>query len=143
MNKDFNKIVLAVDGSEKSNKATDKAFFLAKNLSLDILAIYVLDKAIYETVIPANKSFEHWRSILAQEGHEVLNKIEKRGEINDLKIKTMILTGNPETELLKNIKENDLVIMGNKGKNAIDRIFLGSTTEKIMHHSDSTVMVVK
>ena len=143
MNKDYDKIVLPVDGSEKSYKAAEKAMFLAKNLNLDVLAIYVLDKGIYETVVPANKSFEHWKSILAEEGHEVLNKIVKIGKSNNINIKTLMLRGKPDTELLKNIKENDLVIMGSKGKNSLDRIFLGSTTEKVMHHSDTTVMVVK
>lgn len=141
--KNFDRIILAVDGSDKSKKAAEKAVFFAKNLDLDVLALYVLDKSIYDNVIPSNKSFEHWKSMLADEGHEVLNKIKGIGEKHKVKIDTLMLSGQPEIEILKNITKNDLLIMGNKGRNALDRILLGSTTEKVMHHSDSTVMVVK
>lgn len=143
MKKEYNRIILAIDGSKRSMKAAEKGIFIAKNLDLDVLAIYVLDKNIFEQVIPSNRAFEHWRSMLADEGHKSLNKIAEMGEEKDVKINTLLLEGKPDVELLKNIKEEDLVVMGSKGKSAMDRILLGSITEKVMHHSNSSIMIVK
>ncbi len=140
---DFKRVIIAVDGSKKSIKAAKKGIYIAKNLDLDVLAIYVLDKSVFETVIPSNKSFEHWRSMLADEGHKVLNKIDEMGKERNIKVNTEMLSGRPVEELLKHIKKNDLVVMGDKGRNPLDRLFLGSITEKITHHSNSSILIVK
>lgn len=143
MNKKFNRIIIAVDGSDTSKKAAKKGIYIAKNLNLEVLAIYVLDESVFQNVIPSNRAFEHWKSMLAEEGHKILNKIGEIGEENNVKINTLMLSGQPDDEIIKNIKKDDLVVMGDKGKNPLDRIFLGSNTEKVMHHTNSSILIVK
>jgi nucleotide-binding universal stress UspA family protein len=54
-----------------------------------------------------------------------------------------MVEGFPAQEIIKEARKNDLIIMGSKGISALNRIFLGGVAEKVIHHSKSTVMIVR
>lgn len=53
------------------------------------------------------------------------------------------LDGLPSKEIINIAEKNDLIIMGIKGKSSIDRILIGSVSENVLHHSDSSVMIIR
>jgi nucleotide-binding universal stress UspA family protein len=61
----------------------------------------------------------------------------------DIKVKTILIEGMPDDEIIKLANKNDLIIMGSKGHSSLDRILVGSVTEKVLHHSNATVMIVR
>lgn len=139
----YNKVVLAVDGSDRSIEAARKGIYVAKNLGSKVLAVYVVEENIFDDVIPPDGAFEQWKSMLVDEGNKTLNKIVDIGKENDVSVVTLLLEGSPEVEIGEQIEKNDLVVIGDRGKNMLDRLLLGSTTEYFLHHSNSNVMVVK
>jgi nucleotide-binding universal stress UspA family protein len=80
---------------------------------------------------------------MKKHGKSFLNEIKKLGKKEGVKIITKIVEGFPDQEIIKLAKKNDLIIMGSKGTSALDRIFLGRVSEKVIHHSPSTVMIVR
>ncbi|MFW6121234.1 MAG: universal stress protein, partial [Petrotogales bacterium] len=60
-----------------------------------------------------------------------------------VKVKKKLVEGIPDNEIIKLANKNDLIIMGSKGHSALDRILVGSVSEKVLHHSDATVMIVR
>lgn len=139
----FNRIILPVDGSDSSKKAVDKAIYFSERTNLPILSLYVIDMNIYSKTLTSDQVSEQWKSILSNEADSILSDIKKIGEEKGLDIKTQILEGAPSQEIIDESKENDLVIMGIKGKSAIDRILIGSVSENVLHHSAATVMIVR
>ncbi len=143
MTKLFNRVVVAVDGSEQSIKAAKKGIYIAKNFDLNVLALYVVEENIFDNIIPPDSAFKQWRSMLVDEGNKTLNKIVQLGEEKNVNVLTLLLEGHPEVEIVEKVKKEDLIVVGNRGKTMLDRLFLGSTTENLLHYSDSNVMVVK
>jgi nucleotide-binding universal stress UspA family protein len=139
----FDRIVLPVDGSDSSAKAVKKSLYLSKKTTIPIMAIYVIDMNIYSKTLTSDQVSEQWKSILSNEGNSILNEIKGQAENEGINIKTVILEGSPSEEIINESNKNDLIIMGIKGKSAIDRILIGSVSENVLHHSESTVMLVR
>ncbi|MCD6357179.1 MAG: universal stress protein [Thermoproteales archaeon] len=60
-----------------------------------------------------------------------------------LKLQKKIVEVIPYEEIVREARKNDLIVMGNKGMTALDRIFLGSVAEKVVRHAPCTVMICK
>jgi nucleotide-binding universal stress UspA family protein len=60
-----------------------------------------------------------------------------------VKVKKELVEGTPDDEIIKLANKNDLIIMGCKGHSVFGRILIGSVSEKVLHHSDATVMIVR
>jgi len=141
--KSFNRIILPVDGSESSDKAVEKSLYLAKKTGLPIIALYIIDMNIYSKTLSSDQVSEQWKAILSNEGDSILKDIKKRAEKHNINVKTRILEGSPSEEIMDTAGKNDLIIMGSKGHSAFERVLVGSVSEKVLHHSDSSVMIVR
>jgi nucleotide-binding universal stress UspA family protein len=150
--KGFNRIILAVDGSKVSKKATKKALSLAKKTGTDIIAIHVIQVPM-RTTPPARLAISSVRTTysyypelkktIEEKGRSIINKIKEIAISMQTNIKTKIVEGNPYDEIIKIADKNDLIIMGSKGHSTLDRILIGSVSEKVLHHSNTTVMIVR
>ncbi len=140
---EFNKIVLAVDGSEPSKKAAKKALSLAKETGIGVTAMHVIHVPM--TAVPSAQT-TYMRDIektMKKRGDSILDKIEEMGYNMDVKVKKILVKGIPDDEIIKEAEKDDLVIMGGKGHSALGRILVGSVSEKVLHHADATVMIVR
>ncbi len=143
MYKDFKRIIAPVEGSKASDRAIDKAINLGKELGLPVVAIYVIDMNAFSGVLTPDQVSTMWKNILRDEGAKILEQVKKRGLKKQVNIQPVILEGTPDDEIIKEANKDDLVVMGSKGKTAIDQIFIGSVSEQVLHHSDATVMIVR
>ncbi len=139
---EFNRIVVPVDGSDASEKAAEKAFSLANKTGLNVLLMHVI-QVPFSAIPTWNQPQPEWTDVIKKEGHNILNKLKEKGEKNDVKINTKLIEGLPDDEIIKESDENDLIIMGGKGHSAVGRVLIGSVSEKVLHHADSTVMIVR
>ena len=141
---EFNKIILPVDGSKEAKKAAKKAIFLAKHIGVEIVAMYVIDDTILNRYpFPDDILTPNLAELLKREGKEALDEVEKMAKKEGVKIKKKIVEGIPDEEIIKEARKNDLIVMGSKGKTALDRILLGSVSEKVVHHAPCPVMIVR
>ena len=140
--KDFQRIVLPVDGSDGSARAVVKALSLAKETGVDITALYVMEYP-YLASVDLSYSYPNINEILKKRGNEVLDTVKKQGLTLGVSVKTKLLEGIPDDQIIKEAKKNDLIVMGCKGRTALSRILVGSVCEKVVHHSKSPVMVIR
>jgi nucleotide-binding universal stress UspA family protein len=141
-NASIGRIITPVDGSDNSKRAVQEAFRLAKQTHQDILALYVVDTPRLTSVIPPDQVSTFWAEGLSQQGEEVLKEVSDLGEKEGVKVEKKLVVGFPEEEILKAATKDDTIVMGCKGKTALDRLFLGSVCENVIHHSSTPVMVV-
>ncbi len=139
----FKRILVPVDGSDSAKKAAYKALSIAKNMNIPITAVYVVDTNVFTGTLPPDQSYNHLTSILEQEGNDILSEIEQLGSQENVKTYTMLLKGIPDQIIIEEADKNDLIVMGGKGKTALDRIFLGSVSEKVLHHAKSHVLIIR
>jgi nucleotide-binding universal stress UspA family protein len=145
MTKVFGRIIVPVDGSEVAKKAAKKALELAKSTDTEVLALHVVnipgvyDLYAYPTEIPYHPLHE----LLRKEARSYLDEIEKLGKEMGVKVLTKHVDGHPTEEIIKEAKEDDLIVIGSKGKTALDRLLLGSVAENVARHASCPVMIVK
>ncbi|MBS3748223.1 MAG: universal stress protein [Candidatus Thermoplasmatota archaeon] len=138
----FKRIILPVDGSISSMNAAKKSIFLSKKLDIPLLSIYVVEKRRL-LKFTSSTEYNRWKRETEEEAQKNLNRIEKLASERNVDVKTMVLHGAPSEEIIKQVNKNDLIVMGSKGHSSLDRILLGSVSETVIHHADSTVMIVK
>lgn len=141
--KGFGRIIAPVDGSDGAAKAAKQALFLAKETKKPVIAIYVIDTPRLTEVIPPDDVSVAWEELLKKEGQKILNDIEKKGLKMGVSVKKKLLEGIPEEVIMKEAKKNDLIVMGCKGKSAVDRILMGSVCEKVTRHTTAQIMVIR
>lgn len=142
----YKNILVAIDGSEKAEKAFMEAVAAAKRNQATLHILYVNE-------VTGNYfgDFGFLTPNLQEELDEVAEK--QMNEHRNLAIEkgltdieTYILYGYPKT-LIANFNESkepiDLIVMGATGLNAVERALVGSTTSYVVNHAPCNVLVIK
>lgn len=140
----ISKILCPIDFSDSSALALKNAIVLSKKFNSKL---YVLN--VYESVHPVDyldvnylkNEIENERKKNENEFHDFLSNIDFRG----VKYETILLSGFPDIEILAFIREKkiDLLIIGTTGKSGIAKLFLGSTTEKVIRELPCSFITTK
>lgn len=144
MAKEFRRIIAPVDGSDEAKYAAKKAIFLAEHIGVDVVAMYVKDTSIFARFpVPDDVLSFNIDKFLEKEALSILDKVEKMGNRSGVKVIKKLVEGIPDEEIIKEARKNDLIVMGSKGMTALDRILIGSVSEKVLHHAPCPVMIVR
>ncbi len=143
----MDKILVAVDGSEQSKRALEKAKEIGNLFNSELIIMHVSNtiRNLHPHVI-SNQLESEVENLLWIEGKKLLDEIDEESKDYEGKITAFIKSGEPGEEIIKKAKiENcDLVIIGSRGLNAFSRTMLGSVSNKVVNHLDGiSVMVVK
>jgi len=140
----FTNILIALDGSEASQRALSRAVDEARVWSAQLQAIYVVETGLFSSLPPDN-TVEIMYRVLEKEGKTVLEKARKFGAENGITIATHIKQGHAGTEIttLAVKEKSDLIIVGSHGKSNTDRLLIGSVSTFVVTHSTVTTMVVR
>jgi nucleotide-binding universal stress UspA family protein len=136
----FEKIVLAVDGSAPSDRATATAADIAKGFGSEIIVLNVRETEIFwrgmaelETVGEASDLVDNTVRRLKDAG------ISARGEVHPA------LYGQAARVILELASEEgaDMVVLGSRGLSDLAGLVLGSVTHKVLHLAHCPVLVVR
>ena len=140
---EYKNILIAIDGSEQSEKALEQAINIAKKYESTIYLLAVLNSG------DLNVSTEFYHEILEREKSKielelaiVEEKVKVRG-YDDVKSKFII--SKPKQVIVSYSKEKniDLIIMGATGKGSVGNVIMGSTATYVVNHAPCTVMIVR
>lgn len=136
--KRISSILVAVDGSEYSDKAFEYACELSIMKNIPLKIINVVEE--YATV-----GYSIFRE-LKKSSRQMLHQYKGRAESLYIQnVSTIHSVGNAAEEILKiaNGKDVDTLVIGSKGKYGTSKDMLGGTSYKLVHYSKCTVTVVK
>jgi nucleotide-binding universal stress UspA family protein len=156
--KSFNKILIAIDGSENSKRAQKLGLEIAEAFNaevdlLNIVSIGVEDipvlpypmKPILTYTVPG--WVQPYSSEYMKESEEFLSKSleDARRAKPSLTITKKIFEGKPANRILKASKEGnyDMIVMGGTGWGNVGSLFLGSVSSNVVNNSEIPVTVVK
>ena len=150
MTKEFERIIIPIDGSKEAEKAAKKAIFLAKSTGIKTVAMYVVNTPIPHVAArgplietPVFTSYPQLWKLIQKQGYFYLNEIEKLGKKMGIAIIRKMVDGHPANEIIKEAKKDDLIVIGSKGITGLERLLVGSVAENVVHHASCPVMVVK
>ena len=125
------KILYPTDFSSYSNQAYFHALALAEHHHAKLTILYVF--------VPGGKNDdadrEHWR--------EQLEQIRPMNP--DIPVNHVLLEGDPAAQIVRyaNDAAMDLIVMGTHGRSGVERLLVGSVTERVMREAPCSVMAVK
>jgi len=138
----INKIICPIDFSQESSRALNNAIIMARmfKAKLVVLSLYPLFRQTF-IKLDASKINEQRRKDHEIEFHE----FKKPFNFVDVNFDMVIKGGDPALEILKSIKETkaDLVIMGTTGRSGINKVLMGSVTEKVVREMLCSFITLK
>ncbi len=128
------KILLCTDFSAHSERALDYALSLAQEYNAELTLLHVL-----EDMSPA-------KNLLAatSEAMRALEEAVPRDAGNWCRVKCLVRMGKPYQEIIQLAQEeqSDLVVLGVRGRNALDLALFGSTTHRVIQLGSSPVLAI-
>jgi nucleotide-binding universal stress UspA family protein len=140
----FTNILVAIDGSDASQRALVRAVEEAKVWNSRLHVMYVVETGLFSS-LPADNTVEIMYRVLEKEGAAVLEQAKKYAAEKGVTAITHIKQGHAGSEVvtLADKEKNDLVMVGSHGKSQADRLLIGSASTYVVTHSKVTTMVVR
>jgi nucleotide-binding universal stress UspA family protein len=139
----YKKILVPTDDSEHAKRAAKHAKWIALSSEAEILVLNVFETSSLSP-IRSRELKRDMKKLWTNEAKENLKGVLKIFNGSDLNVKSKIKEGRPVEAILQTIDDEDidLVVMGSSGKNAIDRLFIGSVAENVVRSANTAVLVV-
>lgn len=136
----YDKILVPTDGSEGASVSVDHAIEIAEKFDAEVHILYVVD-------VRASTAGDVWANMVGrfhEIGEDSTSAIAERLRNHGIESVKKVLEGVPHQEINSYADGNgiDLIVMGTQGRTGLDRVLLGSTTEKVVRTSDVPVMTV-
>jgi len=152
--KNYKKVLIAVDYDPSSLKVTKTGYWLAKEIDAEVTLLHVIADATYYSSLQYSRidGFENYIDLsklqlenedgLKEVSQNYLNKIKHK--LDDETIKTLIKEGDFATSILNaaNDLKVDLIVIGSHSRRWLEKILLGSVTEKVLQHSTIPLFIV-
>lgn len=143
----FTKILFPTDFSDSSRQALDYILHLKPNGLKEVVVLHVTDDHILDKIEPfiLSKRFLEIKSKIDQETRAALEAIERELRAGGLNVKVITRSGRPTREILK-LEEGENVsgvVMGSHDASGLEKLFIGSVAEEVVHKSKRPVLVVK
>ena len=140
----YNNILTAIDGSEASLKALEKAIVMAKLHHATLHIAHVVDIRAYSLAVAYRQPLAEYAEDNAK---EILKEAKEKATAAGVKaVETLIRQGAPRSVIAKKIAPEvnaDLIVMGATGYGMVERMFMGSVSESTMRHATCDVLVVR
>ena len=155
----FKKILVALDGSDSSQKAAQAALELAEKLKADLLALHAISPptTYYHSTIafpagmslpaPSQHEIDAYYAYAKKVATSIVGEVEFKGKKLGIHVKAEIpeaVSSVVETILNHAAKENvDLIVVGTRGLGGFKKLLLGSVSNGVVSHAHCPVLVVR
>src|SRR2546425_7918901 len=155
----FNKLLVALDGSESSQRAAQAAIELAEKLKAELIVLHAIPPptSYYHSTIasptgmslpaPSQHEIDAYYAYARKVALSVVGDTKSKAEKHGIAVKTEIpeaVSSIVETIINHAVKENvDLITVGTRGLGGFKKMLLGSVSSGIVSHAHCPVLVVR
>lgn len=144
-------ILVAVDGSEPSYNALRTALDWARGWNAQVHTVHVAESGQYANIPPyaeeggIDPSGELILQVIKQEAERIKQKISEIGTDAGIRIEQHYREGDPRHEIIELAQsiDADLIMVGSRGKGALERLLIGSVSSYIAEHSHISTVIVR
>ncbi len=131
----YEKILVAVDGTESSENAFRQGCKIARENKSRITAL--------TPILPTADPIGRATRIQTEEGQNILSGIEKIAKEEDVSMESLLGKGRPSDTIIDTAEEGyDLIVMGRYGINVLEKAVMSSVVGRVIGHSGIDVLVV-
>jgi nucleotide-binding universal stress UspA family protein len=155
----FKKILVALDGSESSERAAQASLELAEKLKADLVVLHAISPptSYYHSTIasptgmslpaPSQHEIDAYYAYARKVAMGIVGETESKAKKQGVHVKTEIpeaVSSVIETIINHAVKENaDLIVVGTRGLGGFKKMLLGSVSSGIVSHAHCPVLVVR
>jgi nucleotide-binding universal stress UspA family protein len=135
-------ILLPTDGSDTALNASELAIDMAKRYEATLHVLTNLDPISQVANPQVSRQIMDERS---NDAEELMNNIASRAEEAGITARTHVTDLDSATDAIQSYCDEhdiDLVVMGTHGHSGLNRLFLGSTTERTLRSASIPVLAV-
>jgi nucleotide-binding universal stress UspA family protein len=143
----FSRILVAVDGSPFAERALAHAVDLSKKYEAKLLIVHVVLRRFYavtpsEAGVLATTVFV---KELESEGRKIIAKSDEFAKQAGVLYECRLVQGVPADEIVRlaQAEKVDLIVLGSRGLTEVRAFFLGSVSDKVIHHARCPVLIIK
>jgi len=141
----FDKMMVAIDQAEITNKLLDAAVEIARNKQTQVTLVHVSQEYVSNgmTYVPEN-FLEEILNEMEKAGLEQLQQAKSKLKSAGINPETVHLKGDPAHEILNYARdtEQQLIIIGSRGLRGIKEMMLGSVSHKVSQLSKCPVLIM-
>ena len=140
----FTKILTAVDGSDISELAVEKAVTLAKQNNAELHLIYVIETG-FITPGPGDSVRDLVHKRFEEEGATILEKSAEKAKAAGVAVVSHLEVGHAGNTIINSADKLgcDLIIVGSLGKSKLDRLLLGSVSSHVVNYAKTNILVIR
>ena len=155
----FNKLLVALDGSESSQRAAQAALELAEKLKTDLIVLHAITPptSYYHSTIasptgmslpaPSQREIDAYYAYARKVVMGIVGETEAKAKKQGIHVKTEIpeaVSSVVETIVNHAAKENvNLIVVGTRGLGGFKKMLLGSVSSGLVSHAPCPVLVVR
>jgi len=134
--------ILVTSAGEYLDQMVKEVMELIADWNTEVIGLYVVETSTPN--LTSRKIKEMMKKELTEKGKKILLDMEEKFKGPNIKFKPLLKEGKPADEIVKIAEEEgvDLLIMGT-GKSMVDKYLLGSVSEKVVHTSPCTVLLIR
>ncbi|MFQ5476383.1 MAG: universal stress protein [Nitrosopumilus sp.] len=135
------KILVPLDGSSNSFRGLDVAIHMARQSHASITGLYVAGITKPRT----NEPIGPLEKILLEHAQKIMKKAKLKAAKKGILFFDRVSYGDDGKRIVDvaERKNFDLIVIGSRGMGAAKEIFLGSTSNYVLHKSKKPVLIVK
>ncbi len=139
------RILIATDGSELSQRAASVAIGLARSLGAAVVGCAALPVYPYHGVGEAAPAETIFQAQAAATANRHLDDIERAAAAGGVPFSRVLREGHPDDIILQEADAEgcDLIVMASHGRRGVTSLLLGSETQKVLARSTRPVLVVR
>jgi nucleotide-binding universal stress UspA family protein len=144
---ELRRILVATDGSRHSEAAAMEAIGIAKRSGARLTVISVVPS---EAASPFDiVHSEMQRGLITEKEHKAaecsIKNIREIADKEGVSVEGLILEGRPYEAIINeaNEKKTDLIVLGSHGRTGLEKLLMGSVTERVIGLSPCAVLVVR
>lgn len=140
MVKNYNAIAVAIDFSEQSFKALERAKNIAINNNATLKLVNVVDTKTFGSVAAYDLNYA---GKLKEESQGKMNELKTKLQAEGVPtIEAIVEEGSPKS-VLTELKNVDLIVCGATGVSGLEKMLIGSVAERIVRFAPYEVLIVK
>ena len=144
-NTKYGPVVVGVDGSEVSQRATEYAFAEAEARGSELIAVHTwMDMQVQASLAGLAAAQQQWDDVEREQTEMLIERIQPLiDQYPNVPVKKMITRDRPVRALAEACEGAQLLVVGSHGRGGFKGMLLGSTSRALLQSAQCPMMVVR
>lgn len=143
----YTRILVPLDGSPTSDSALDQGIALARLCGASMALVMVYDPYPYIAAAAEYASYQvELAEDLRREAEQTVSAARSKVEAAGLLVSTQVIDVQKVWRAILDVaqaEQVDLIVMGSHGRSGLDKLVMGSVTQRVLQHTHLPVLVVR